>query len=111
MSTVQIGRGDTLDFELRVANDDGTPYDLTGATLRWVAYADGRVVINRTSADGISILDALQGRALVTITATAMAAVEAGVYSHEAKVAKAGRVSTVASGFLVVASSPIGATV
>lgn len=61
--------GATLQFDMTITQD-GTPVNLTGASLRFTAkrnYRDETALIEKVNGQGIEVLDAANGLARVTI--------------------------------------------
>lgn len=85
--TIEQGATFTLNATWKAA--DGTPVDLTGYSARMQArqtYASATTVLNLTSAGGNIALGGTAGTVVVTISATATAALTApwaGVYDLE----------------------------
>lgn len=71
----EMFRGESLVFDSRVTNENGAPYDLTGAKL-WMtakytyAHQDSDAVFQLTTGDGITIQNAVQGKIEVNVDPT-----------------------------------------
>jgi hypothetical protein len=93
--------GDDLRIEVTV-KDDGSTKDLTGSDATYEIFRDKfdsrDVKITKTVGDGISIVDAPNGRADVSISSSETSDME-GSYSHKMTVTdEAGHKSTVFTG-------------
>lgn len=84
-----IEQGVTLDLELQYTNDDGTPVDISGMTLRCQGrgrYESTSTLFDWSTTGGeIVIKDAVNGRFAFDVTATETAALDfnRGVYDLE----------------------------
>lgn len=88
----EIYQGDDLALEVTVKNADGTPKDLTGATIRWALHTTNKAAVPKLSkaiSTGIAVTDAAGGVFTVTIARADTAALKAGVYYHEAEITDA----------------------
>jgi hypothetical protein len=97
--------GDTKVLVVTVTND-GSPVDLTGATVRWIAR--GKTMIEKSSQDNtINISKPLDGEFMVVINPEDTMGYH-GKYYHEAEVTNInGDVSTVLTGYITVKQSYI----
>lgn len=110
MSSIAVTatRGDTIDLEVTVTRD-GAPVDLTGADLWFTAKlkvkdADVDAVAQKTVGSGITVTDAVNGEALITLDPadTDGLTKETTLYCDVQLVEASGRVTTVASGTLTI---------
>lgn len=110
MSTfaLTVKRGDTIDLEV-TATRAGAPVDLTGADIwctgkRNLKDADADAVFQKKIGDGVAIVDADAGEALVTLDPadTASLTKQTTLYCDVQLVEADGRVTTIASGTLTV---------
>jgi hypothetical protein len=95
--------GDTVLLDYTFTEADGTPLNLTSATvvwqLSWGPASLPLVVKSSSAAAGIAVINAAAGKVEVTLATTDTAALTPGRYYHEAKVIDAlGDVTTVAIG-------------
>lgn len=112
-------RGATFVEPLTITNRDGTPTNLTGAALRWMAKAriddaDVAAKLTATSAGGtIVIVDAPTGSVRFAIPAATMDTLTPGRYAWTLEVYLGGTVTRYPDGFqggpgkLLVAASAI----
>lgn len=94
--TIQTIKGDTAPFSITI-NEDGTPVDFTGSTMRMQLRYPGsnNVAVTLTSASGIT----LGGSGVATIDPTTVNALEVGDYKYDVQWTNAGGVKrTVISG-------------
>jgi hypothetical protein len=102
--------GDDARLELTLLDRDGTPLDLTGATLTWgmAPRRSSDAALTKTSEDAseIEITDAVAGRAIVKLLADDTDDLSETVYLHELKITDAtGKTETLLTGTLTVRSS------
>lgn len=71
MSLLAMVRGDTATFTITVTNQDGTPFDLTSATLwfsvRSAPGAVGYIFQKKTPSSGITVATPTTGVAVISI--------------------------------------------
>lgn len=108
MTDLTMYRGDDRDFTI-TATEDGSPLDLTGATVRFTAKrdavdADDAAVIAKTSDTGIAIdEDPTTGVAVITIEAADTEDLRASAtLVYDVQVTRGGRTLTVLAGHLAV---------
>lgn len=106
---VSMRSGDTKKIDIVVDELDSAgvvtgQVNLSGATIKWKAFdTSGMEQISKTTASGITILDAVGGKLQVLLDPADTAALE-GRFLHETEVTDAsGNVSTVTTGVLKVA--------
>lgn len=113
MSYIKVPQGSTLTFEISVKNSDGTAYDLTNCSIRFIAVdSGGNLVLDKKTGAGITTTNALGGIALVQGTPEEMVELE-GTYSFEIRLRNSSnnRLIEVDSGILEVPKSRIGTEV
>lgn len=110
MTTLRATRGDDEVYQLTIRDANEQPVDLTGASLWFTAkrsfeHSDAEAVLQKTIGAGITLVDAVAGRADVKIDAADTAGLEARpvplVWDCQLRSAS-GDVSTVDAGVLVV---------
>jgi hypothetical protein len=107
MTTLSMTRGDDRTLDLAVTFD-GAPVDLSGAQLWWTAKmrhldTDADAVIRKSSADGITVVDAAGGLATVAIKPEDTATLPgSNALWWDLQVKSGGLVHTIAKGRLVV---------
>lgn len=72
MSELELIRGDSAYLDIVSVEPDGSPCDLSAASVWWTAKwsptdTDARAVMQKTIGDGITLTDALEGLAEVRI--------------------------------------------
>lgn len=117
-TTLRMQRGDAASFDIAARKSDGTPLDLTGATL-WFTAKPRRIdadnsagVIQKTSAAGaVVITDAPGGRARVDLVAADTSGLAGDItlwWDVQAKIG--GRDRTLAHGRLFIRADVTRAT-
>ena len=94
----------TFNWQFQVLNDS-TPWDLTGytATMTVRPYVGATTTtVVATTENGRIVLDALNGRATVTIDATTTGAIDPGRYSYDFVLDSGGTVTRLLEGKLAV---------
>lgn len=82
---VEIWQGEYKELPFSVVDQNGAPFDLTGATMTYkicVGNASGAVQLTKTTASGISITSATAGTGKITLAAVDTASIS-GVFYHE----------------------------
>lgn len=100
--------GDTRNIVVTVTNSDGTPANLTGATIKWVAARGKLVMISKDTIDnGIVITDALNGAYTIRLNQSDSSDL-AGNLTHESVVTDAfGNITTILTGKMSILPSII----
>jgi hypothetical protein len=78
-------QGDTWEIEGRLSYADGTPFNLSaGCTIGWIMEdTQGNTVLSLTLGSGITVLDPIMGRCLVTVQPSLTAVVNVGSYTDQ----------------------------
>jgi hypothetical protein len=104
-ATISLFAGDDWEFALTLLDENGDPYDLTNATIRWALVSlDGRKRIDQSVAD-ITIDDPLTGVATILIPATATTSLH-GQYTDYHRIVSGGVSSTLLTGTILVTGDP-----
>lgn len=112
MTTLAATRGDDWEYEATILDEQGDPFDLTGATA-WFTLkrdreqddADAPVTLYWVSAgasDGIAVADESTGVATISMTAAQTDDLTLPTYLWDIQVRSAGKTTTVASGTMSV---------
>lgn len=101
-----IWAGDDVELSLSLFAEDGSPYNLTGATLRWglaaIAAPNTALVTKSTSAGGIAIANAFGGLATVLLVGADTETLS-GRFLHQLQVTDGtGETATLASGMVTI---------
>lgn len=106
---MQVGyKGRSFTREIEILDDNDDPIDLTGLGVSFVLYSGLSVVLTQTVGAGVTVTDALNGIAQVTLSPIDTAAL-VGAYSYEWAVTDVGFVFLVSMGPIDFAD-PSGAT-
>lgn len=100
--------GDDFGQPFHVLDEDDAVVDITGFTLEFTLrrkVGDANIVLQRTSADGITITDATAGELLVDVAAEDTEGLEPGNYVYALRRTDADSVKTLAVGPVVLQQS------
>lgn len=96
-------QGDSLTAQFSVVDDEGSPVDLTGATITWrAATVSHQTVLDKAVGRGITVTDAAGGVCEVALAPDDTASL-LGTYRHQLRVVDAtGQEAVVAEGAMTV---------
>ncbi len=95
--------GETVTFEVTVTQDDGTPYDLTGAAIAY--RADTPTPIAKEVGAGVTLTDAAAGKFEVDLDEADTLGLGPLMARHECRIAANGEVFVAFAGTLRVSAS------
>ncbi len=80
-------QGDSVDFDVFVKNSDGTPYDITNHKIWFTVKTaftdpDSAALIQVTTANGISFIDATNGEIEISLTPDITEPLPTNTYLH-----------------------------
>lgn len=98
--------GDTKKINV-TATENGSPMDLTGATIKWGIVKNSVKVVSKDLTNGISITNPLGGNFTITLNPADTSTIN-GNYYHEAEVTDSvGNISTIMTGVIKILKSEI----
>jgi hypothetical protein len=109
--SVGLVAGDDWEINITLLNADGTPFDLTGATVKWCLMDNSYNQAITTDQVTISVANPTTGVAQVIIPAAVSSPLPSGFYTDTLRVISAGITSTLLFGQINVMADPWAAKV
>jgi hypothetical protein len=100
-----IYAGDTKDIIITVKKKDGTPVNLSGATIKWVAVRGKTTIISKDNDNGIVITDAINGECTIRLDHLDTLSLLGSLYYECVVIDTFGNQTTVAVGTMKVLAS------
>lgn len=105
-----IYQGDSRSMNISVVDPASNVVNITGSTIKWVLIYNGSTLLQKTNvpSNGITITNGSSGQCTIAISASDTQNLNAGSYTHEARlIDSSGNSSVIFTGTLTVKTSNV----
>lgn len=108
----QFVAGDDWEIRATLLDENGAPYDLATATIKWGMFGSGSstLPVIGEGAYSLSIIDADSGTCSIKVLAAKTTTIKGGQYHDALRIISGGVTSTLSTGIIYVTDDPWAAT-